>query len=72
MTPPQTKQTLTINVDIDQSNVILGSLSKLPYETVVSTINSIHLQAQAQLQVPATEASAPVEETDATPPEAAA
>lgn len=41
---------LNIQLNIDQINVILSTMGKLPYETIAPLMNSIQSQANAQLQ----------------------
>jgi hypothetical protein len=41
---------LTIQLTVDQINVILSTVGNLPYATVAPLMNSIQLQANQQLQ----------------------
>lgn len=41
---------LTLELNIDQINVILATMGKLPYESIAPLMNSIQSQATAQLQ----------------------
>ena len=41
---------LTLKFSLDQVNIILATLGKQPYESVVQLIDSIRTQAQPQLQ----------------------
>ena len=45
---------LNFELTLEEANVILGSLGKMPYESVAGLINKI--QEQAQPQLPALEA----------------
>ena len=40
---------LNIQLNVDQINVILSTLGKLPYETIAPLMNSIQYQANQQL-----------------------
>lgn len=40
---------LTLNLTLDQLNVVLFSLSKMPYENVAELIMEVRRQAQEQL-----------------------
>lgn len=40
---------LVLNLTVDQINVVLAALAKLPFESVVDTIVDIRQQAQGQL-----------------------
>jgi hypothetical protein len=56
---PADKDTqLTITVTVEQVNVLLNALIKLPFEQVVGIVNQIQSQANAQLS-PAPAASEP-------------
>ena len=54
---------MNFELTVDEANVILGGLAKLPYEVSAGVINK--LQAQAQGQIPADAEQAPVENLDA-------
>lgn len=41
---------LNIQLNLDQINVILSTMGKLPYETIAPLMNSIQVQATQQLQ----------------------
>jgi hypothetical protein len=41
--------TLKLAVNMDQANLILGALAKLPYETVAGIIGNLTNQAQQQI-----------------------
>lgn len=41
---------LSIQLNLDQINVILATLGKLPYETIAPLMSSIQAQATQQLQ----------------------
>ena len=41
---------LNIQLNLDQINVILSTMGKLPYETIAPLIDSIQVQATQQLQ----------------------
>lgn len=43
-------QKITIELTVDQANVVLAALAKLPFETVADLIVAIRQQAQEQLQ----------------------
>jgi hypothetical protein len=43
-------QKLSLNLSIDEINIILEGLSQLPYMKVYKLIEQIHLQAGAQTQ----------------------
>ena len=43
-------QKITIELTVDQANVVLAALAKLPFETVADLIVLIRQQAQEQLQ----------------------
>jgi hypothetical protein len=53
---------MNFELTVDEANVILGGLAKLPYEVSAGVIQK--LQTQAQGQIPA-QADAPVENLDA-------
>ena len=44
------EQKIGITLTVDQANVVLAALSKLPFETVADLIVAICQQAQEQLQ----------------------
>lgn len=50
---------LKFDLSLEEANLILGALSKLPFETVSGLITNIQAQAVPQLQ----KAAAPAEET---------
>lgn len=50
MNETQTPIVLDIKLNIDQINVILATMGKLPYESIAPLMNSIQAQANAQLQ----------------------
>lgn len=41
---------ITLNVTLDEANIILQALAKLPYEAVFKMIDKVTQQAQKQLQ----------------------
>lgn len=45
----QEEKTISINLSIQETNIVLKALSKLPYEESASIISKIQAQAQAQL-----------------------
>lgn len=47
---------ITLTVTVDQGNVILAALSKLPYEVSAELIHQIRQEANTQLQAPSQEA----------------
>lgn len=55
---------LTLTLSVDQTNVVLAALAKLPFESVADLIVTIRQQAQAQLD------QAPVKEQEAPPADA--
>lgn len=60
--------TFQINLNLDQINVILATMGKLPYETIAPLMNSIQTQANSQLQqMQAQQQQASVPETDSAP-----
>ena len=46
------EQKLTLELNIQQLNTVLGGLAKLPIEVGLDTFNSVQQQAQAQLGQP--------------------
>lgn len=46
------EQKLTLELNIQQLNVVLGGLAKLPIEVGIDTFNLVQQQAQAQLGQP--------------------
>lgn len=50
MNETQTPIVLDIKLNVDQINVILATMGKLPYESIAPLMNSIQAQANAQLQ----------------------
>lgn len=50
--------TLTINLTVEEINLLLLALAKLPFENVADLIMNIKQQAQAQLEPPAPPADA--------------
>jgi hypothetical protein len=46
------KQTVTLKLDINQLNTVLGGLAKLPIEMAIETFTEVQKQAQAQLGDP--------------------
>lgn len=64
---------ISVSLSLDKINVILGSLSKLPYDTVAGLIAEIQQQAQMQLVALQQPAPAPASEAanDQPNPEAA-
>ena len=52
---------LNIQITVDEINVIIGALSKLPYEDVAGLINNVREQALKQLSPPAPPPAAPIE-----------
>jgi hypothetical protein len=46
---------LTLELNIDQANIIMSALGRMPYEAVVGLINEMHKQIQPQLQPQSTE-----------------
>ncbi len=42
--------TLQFTLDLDQVNVILAALGKIPYEAAAPVVDAIRQQAQPQLQ----------------------
>jgi len=46
------EQKLTLELNIQQLNIVLGGLAKLPIEVGLDTFNSVQQQAQAQLGQP--------------------
>ena len=54
---------MNFELTVDEANLILGALAKLPYEVSAGLINN--LQTQAQGQLPADTQQAPVENLDA-------
>ena len=46
---------LNISVTIDELNVLLAGLGKLPLEVAVAVFGKVKAQAESQLQEPATE-----------------
>lgn len=46
---------LKFELTVEEANVVLAALGKMPYEQVVSVIVKIRDQAQAQLAPPTTE-----------------
>jgi hypothetical protein len=55
-------KTLTFTLSIEDTNKIMASLGKQPYELVADLIHNLRVQAQPQLNPPA---PAPVEEKSA-------
>ena len=43
------EQKINVTLTVDQTNVVLAALAKLPFETVADLIVSIRQQAQEQL-----------------------
>lgn len=43
-------ETYTLNLTLDQINFILGTVGKLPYETVANFVNTIHSQIGPQIR----------------------
>lgn len=41
---------IQLKLNLEQVNVILAAIGKLPFETVAPIVESIHQQAQPQLQ----------------------
>lgn len=62
----QATQNFDLTLTLDQTNLILGALSKLPYENVVAVIGQIQSQAQSQLPQ-ATADAAPVDSAPVDP-----
>lgn len=60
-----TKKTITLQLSLDQVNVILSGLAKLPFESVFQDINEIQRQAQFQLKQQAEAESEQIVEKDA-------
>jgi hypothetical protein len=56
------KPQITLNLTIDQVNLVIGALAKAPYEQVADVINEIRGQAIPQVQA-AEAAPAPEAET---------
>jgi len=48
-------KTLTLNLTLDQTNVVIAALAKQPFEAVADLIGLIRQQAMDQLQPQATE-----------------
>jgi hypothetical protein len=46
----QVIQKVTLTVDVNELNVLLGGLGKLPYEQVYQVFDKVAKQAQEQLQ----------------------
>jgi len=55
---------LSIQLTVDQINVVLATMGKLPYETIAPLMNSIQYQASQQLAE--LQAAAPAAPEDAT------
>jgi hypothetical protein len=53
---------ITITLTLDQLNLVLAALAKLPFEAVTDTIGVIRQQGQAQLQAAEAAKTASVEE----------
>ena len=53
---------LTITLNLDQLNLVLAALAKLPFEAVTDTIGVIRQQGQEQLQAAEAAKTASVEE----------
>ena len=46
---------LTLELTIDQLNIVIAGLAKLPLEQAIDTFNIVRQQANSQLQAPAPE-----------------
>lgn len=46
---------VTLDLTIDQLNIVIAGLAKLPLETAIDTFTIVRQQANAQLQGPAPE-----------------
>jgi hypothetical protein len=49
---------MTLNLTVDQINIILNALGNAPYITVAPVIAEIQKQAQPQIDLPTTQAAA--------------
>ena len=56
---------ITITLNLDQLNLVLAALAKLPFEAVTDTIGVIRQQGQEQLQQAEAAKTASVEEVEA-------
>lgn len=56
---------ITITLTLDQLNLVLAALAKLPFEAVTDTIGVIRQQGQEQLQQAEAAKTASVEEVEA-------
>jgi|688.fasta_scaffold16680_4 hypothetical protein len=45
-------KTVKLELTIEQLNVVMGGLVKLPIETAMGTFNAVQMQADAQLRSP--------------------
>lgn len=46
---------MKLDLTVEETNIIMAALGKMPYEAVFQLVDKIRSQAQAQLQPPAAE-----------------